>query len=87
MKQRSPHSCELIFPTFSSECSYSRVVAFIHSIARRTLQHVAIWLHVVLHTGSVKRAMAIHTVGACLDLVENRLDEARKTISVRIHRL
>ena len=29
--------------------------------------------------------MAIHTVGACLELVEKRLDEARKTISVCIH--
>ena len=28
--------------------------------------------------------MAIHTVGACLELVEQRLEEARKTISVRL---
>ena len=28
--------------------------------------------------------MAVHTINSCLDLVENRLDEARKTISVRV---
>ena len=85
MKPRSLHSCELICPTFSSECRYHRVSAFIDKHSCRTLQRVAIRLHVVLHTGNIKRAMAIHTVGACLELVEKRLDEARKTISVCIH--
>jgi len=51
----------------------------------RTLQRVAIRLHIVLHTGNFKRAMAIHTVSACLELVEKRLDEARNTISVCNH--
>jgi len=55
----------------------------VYQIACRILQRVAIRLHVVLHTRNFKRAMAIHTVGACLELVEQRLEEARKTISVR----
>ena len=49
----------------------------------RTLQRIAIRLHVVLHAKLVKRAIAVNYVTACLTLEERRLDEARKTISVR----
>ena len=48
----------------------------------RTLQRIAIRLHVVLRTGQVKRALAIQTISACLELETERLDTARKRISV-----
>jgi len=48
----------------------------------RTLQRIAIRLHTVLLTSQVKRAMAIHSVSACLVLEESRLKDARNTISV-----
>jgi len=48
----------------------------------RTLQRIAIRLHIVLRVVQVKRAMAVHTVSACPALEQQRLEEAGKTIMV-----
>jgi len=49
----------------------------------RTLQHIAVRLHIVLRVGQVKRAMAVHTIRACLELEQKRLSDSRERIMVR----
>jgi len=50
---------------------------------RRTLQRIAVRLHIVLRVGQVKRAMAVHTIRACLELEQKRLSDTRENIMVR----
>ena len=50
---------------------------------RRTLQRIAVRLHIVLRVGQVKRAMAVHTIRACLELEQRRLNDSRERIMVR----
>jgi len=49
----------------------------------RTLQRIAIRLHVVLGTGKTKLATAVHTVAASLTREKERLDTAQRDIDVR----
>jgi len=49
----------------------------------RTLQRIAIRLHVLLGTGKTKIATAIHTIAASLTREKEKIDIAHRNIDVR----
>jgi len=48
----------------------------------RTLWRIVIRLQMIMGAGWAKRALAVHSVSACLEVERQRIKQARKDISV-----